>query len=135
MDSISSESSMQIDKSDYLANPSESMLTSPTLPSSQARFSIPDESIKHMYKRLENLIRPDDDDATIRSYLSLVHYIVDYTLLDDLEFIERLADRDEFVANVEREGEKKVIELLRDTAKRGSWPDLFESRTCSTLLT
>jgi hypothetical protein len=87
-----------------------------------------------MHEILEGFVRPDYDDATIRRRLGSVHFIVHLTLSEDLEVIERLADGDEFEANVEREGERKVIELLRDTAKRGSWPDLFESRTCSTLL-
>ena len=88
-----------------------------------------------MCKSLGRLVRPDDDDAEIRDLLSGVWSIVEGALAKDLEVIERLADRDEFEANVEREGERKVIELLRDTAKRGSWLDLFESRTCFTLLT
>jgi hypothetical protein len=117
---------MQIDEPDY---------HDPTLPSRQARFSIPDKSIKFMCKSLGRLVRPDDDDAEIRDLLSGVWSIVEGALAKDLEVIERLADRDEFEANVEREGERKVIELLRDTAKRGSWLDLFESRTCFTLLT
>jgi hypothetical protein len=132
MDSISSEL-LQIDEPDYHANPCESMLASPTFPSKQGRFSIQDECIKDMYQILEGLVRTDYDDATIRRRLGSVHHIVDLTLSHDPEIIERLARRDEFVANVEREGEKKVIELLRDTAKRGSWLDLFESRTCFTL--
>ncbi|KAF8495186.1 hypothetical protein F5888DRAFT_1712863, partial [Russula emetica] len=39
--------------------------------------------------------------------LSTVHFIVHYTLSEDPETIERLTDGDEFVANVEREGEKR----------------------------
>jgi hypothetical protein len=107
----------------------------PTLPSRQTRFSIPDKSIKFMCKALGRLVRPDDDDAEIRHFLSGVWNIVKGALAKDLEVIERLADGDEFEANVKREGERKVIELLRNTAKRGSWLDLFESRTCFTLLT
>jgi hypothetical protein len=136
MASISSESLMQVCEPDHHdANPSmlPSLIGSPT--SRQTRFGIPDERIKSTCKALGRLVRPDDDDAEIRHLLSDVWSIVEEALAKDLEVIERLADRDEFEANVEREGERKVIELLRDTAKRGSWLDLFESRTFSTLLT
>jgi len=132
----SSDSSMQIDELDYHANPCESMIASPTPLPRQARFSIPpEEDIEFMNKRLEYLVRPDDDDDKILSRLDFVRRAVHRTLSDDLEVIERLASWDEFLANVEREGEKKVIELLRNTAKGGSWSDLFEScTTCLTLL-
>jgi hypothetical protein len=133
MDSISTESPMQVDEPDYHANPCECILESPNLPSMLARFNIADEYIKDMYEILEALIHTDYDDATIRRRLRNVHLIFVYS--HDIEVIECLADRNEFVANVEREGEKKVVELLRDTAKRGSWSNLFKSRTCSTLLT
>ena len=85
------------------------------------------EGIDNLNKALQ--LRPDYDDATIRRHLRNIRYLIYHTLSDDLEVIERVADRDEFKANVEREGEDNVIELLRDTAKRESWLDLFESRT------
>lgn len=128
---MDSTSPMQTDEPDH-ANPSESMVASPTFPSEQARFktlNIPDESIKSMYDTLKAFVRPDYDDATIRRHLRNIHYLIYHTLSDDLEVIERVADRDEVKANVEREGEDNVIELLRDTAKRESWLNLFESRT------
>jgi hypothetical protein len=136
MASISSKSLMQVDEPDHHdANPSTlpSPIGTPT--SRQTRFGIPDESINFMCKALGRLVRPDDDDAEIQHLLHYVWRTVNGALSKDLEVIERLADGDEFEANVEREGERKVIELLRDTAKRGSWPDLFESSTCFTLLT
>jgi hypothetical protein len=86
-----------------------------------------------MYKLLELLVCPDHDDATIRRRLDTVHDLIVLTLSHDPEVIERLADSDEFKTNVQREGENKVIELLRDTAKRTSWVDLFESRTSAML--
>ncbi len=101
----------------------------------KTRFCIPDECIKEMCQDIERFIRPDHDDARIQRHLQHVRLTVHKALLEDPEVIERLADRDEFKANVEREGEKEVIELLRNTAKAGSWLDLFENSTCLLLLT
>ena len=88
-----------------------------------------------MCETLGRLVRPDDDDAKIRYSLRCVWITVEEALSEDPEVIERLANRDEFKANVEYVGEKKVIELLRDTAKKGSWLDIIEHSTCITLLT
>ena len=85
-----------------------------------------------MYKSLGRIVSPDDDDDSIRSDLDLVRVIVHNALSEDPEVVESLADWREFEANVEREGENKVIEQLRDTAKRGSWLDIIENSTCIT---
>jgi hypothetical protein len=133
MASISSESLMQFDEPDHHdANPS--MLPSPiaTPTSRQTKFNIPDESIKDVYETLGRLVRPGDDDDRIRRDLAPVRLVVQLTLSEDPEVIESLADSDEFEANVKDEGEKDVIELLRDTAKKGSWLDIIENSTCIT---
>jgi hypothetical protein len=50
--------------------------------------------------------------------------------LEDPEVIKRLADRYEFEANVEHEGDRKVIELLGNMAKKGSWLNIIKDSTC-----
>ncbi|KAI0274350.1 hypothetical protein BGY98DRAFT_935949 [Russula aff. rugulosa BPL654] len=77
---------------------------------------------------LGRCIGPDDDDAKIQDSLKHVWFLVEGALSEDPEVIERLANVDEFEANVKDEGVKKVIELLRDTAKKGSWLDMIENR-------
>jgi hypothetical protein len=56
-------------------------------------------------------------------------------LSEDREVIGHLVDRDEFEVNVEHEGERKVIELLGDMAKKGSWLNRIENSMCITLQT
>lgn len=130
-----SESLIQVDEHD--ANPSmlPSPIGTPTSGLRRTRFGIADETIDHMCDALGKNVRPDDDDAEIQGSLSLVWVIIKDALSEDLEVIERLADEDEFKANVKEEGEKKVIELLRDTAKKGSWLDIIENSTYFTPLT
>jgi hypothetical protein len=77
---------------------------------------------------LGRCIGPDDDDVTIQYSLKFVWLTVEHALSEDPEVIERLANMDEFEANVKDEGVKKVIELLRDTAKKGSWLDMIEPK-------
>ena len=74
-----------------------------------------------MCECLGRFIKLDGDDGQIQFSLGFVWVIVEGTLSEDPEVIERLVDRNEFEANVKKEGEEKVIELLRDTAKNGSW--------------
>jgi hypothetical protein len=62
--------------------------------------------------------------------LRFVWLTVGEALSEDPEVIERPADRDEFEANVEHEGERKVIELLGDMAKKGSRPNIIKNSTC-----
>jgi hypothetical protein len=76
---------------------------------------------------LGRCIGPDDDNVTIQYSLKFVWLTVEHALSEDPEVIERLANMDEFEANVKDEGVKKVIELLRDTAKKGSWLDMIEN--------
>jgi hypothetical protein len=68
--------------------------------------------------------------TTLQFDVTWVLFTVSFTTLShDPEVIERLACRDEFIANVEHEGEIKVIKLLRDTEKRGSKsPDVCVDR-------
>jgi len=136
MASIPSESLMQVDDPDHHdANPSvlQGPIGTPT--SGQIRFGIPDESIEVLCETLGDLVCPDDNDARIQQSLRYVWRVVEDALSEDPEVIERLADRDEFKANVEHEGVKEVIELLRDTAKKGAWLDIIENSTCTNLLT
>ncbi|KAF8494429.1 hypothetical protein F5888DRAFT_658191 [Russula emetica] len=81
-----------------------------------------------MCEILGRLVRPYDDDAKIQYSLRFAWLTVEEALSEDPEVIKCFADRDEFEVNVEHEGEKEVIELLRDTAKKGSWLDIIENR-------
>jgi hypothetical protein len=136
MANISGESLFQVDEpvhhDEDLSMP-PSPIGTPT--SRQSRFAIPEKSTERMCRDLGGYFEPDDDDARIQSSLLYVWVEVEETLSEDPEVIERLADKGEFFANVKDEGEKRVIELLRDTAKKGSWLDLIENSTHITFLT
>jgi hypothetical protein len=136
MANISGESLMQVDKPDH-HDANLSTLPSPigTPTSRQTRFAIPDKRIKLMCKFLGRLVSPDDDDAEIQDSLRGVWMTIEKALSEDPEIIERIASDDEFEANVKDEGEKKVIELLRDAAKKGSWLDIIENSMYITPLT
>jgi hypothetical protein len=136
MANISGESLMQVDEPDYHgANPSTlpSPIGTPT--QRQTRFAIPDKSFELMCCVLGQLVTTYEYDTHIQRFLSTVWMAVEEALSEDPEAIERLADKDEFKANVKDEGEKKVIELLRDAAKKGSWLDIIENSTYITPLT
>ena len=138
MDSISSEPRMQIDEPDHHDANSSTIPSFIGTPTSRQRFCISDENFKDKCELLGRIIHRsyrDDDDAETQDIVRCtVWWIVQNALSNDLEVIERIADMDEFKANVEHEGVKKVRELLRDTAKRGSWLDLIENSARSASL-
>jgi hypothetical protein len=107
MASISGESLIQVDEPDNHVNPS--MLRSPigTPTSRQTRFAIPDKRIEFVCESLGRCIGPDDDDVTIQYSLKFVWLTVEHALSEDPEVIERLANMDEFEANVKDEGVKR----------------------------
>jgi hypothetical protein len=128
---------MQVDGPDHHANPS--MLPSPTGTPSLHRHQVrPDLAALASRMKVSSFIcetlgrlgHPDDDDAKIQSSLRFVWLTVEEALSEDPEVIERPADRDEFEANVEHEGERKVIDLLGDMAKKGSRLNIIKSSTC-----
>ena len=138
MDSISSEPRMQIDEPDHHDANSSMIPSFIGTPTSRQRFFISDENFKDTCELLGCIVhrfyRDDDDTETQDIVPCTVWSIVQKALSNDLEVIERIADVDEFKANVEHEGVKRFRELLRDTAKRGSWLDLIENSTRSASL-
>jgi hypothetical protein len=78
---------------------------------------------------LERSIEPDDDDDDIQYSLVTVWFNVNEALKEDPILKTRLADKGEFVENVEKYGEKQFIDLLKDMAKKKNWGDLLDNRT------
>jgi hypothetical protein len=110
-------------------NPSPSTPTRSTLPSMQPKTTIPDRALRVMCSILERSIEPDDDDDDIQYSLVTVWFNVNEALKEDPILKTRLADKGEFVENVEKYGEKQFIDLLKDMAKKKNWGDLLDNRT------
>ena len=104
-------------------------MSSTTNPRQTRLANIPDEAIKGAFKGLGKNISPDDNDEEIRGSLQYVWLAVQGALEQDLRLKKHLADKEEFFANIKRNGEKQFIELLRDMAKDSSWGGLFDDGT------
>ena len=101
----------------------------PTPPSTQSTICISEQTIQKMCKKLERLIRTDDDDDCVLESLDIVFVSVRNALQEDPNRKARLANEDQFKENVKKEGEQQFFNLLRDIAKKGSWRDLLPNRT------
>jgi hypothetical protein len=100
--------------------------TRPTPPSTQSTICISEQTIQKMCKKLERLIRTDDDDDWV---LNTVFVALRDALEEDPNRKARLANEDQFKENVKKEGEQQFINLLRDIAKKESWRDLLQNGT------
>jgi hypothetical protein len=107
--------------------------TPPRRTSPQTRLAnIPDEDIKWAFKSLGRFVTPRDDDDDGRSNsltLKRVWLVVNDTLEQDPTLKGLLVDRNEFLTNVKRKGERKFIDSLKALAESGTWADLFEDGT------
>jgi len=107
---------------DHYANPSTPTTRSPDPQPKPSRFHISDEAIQRTCSTLRWIIRDDEDDNLWFTWSS-----VHRALSEDLELIGRLADRDEFKANVQRKGEQESINLLKHMKAEDSFQDLLEN--------
>ena len=105
--------------------------TRSTLPSTQPKVSISDNTLQEVYQCLQRIIQPDDSDKVVLRALGTVWFNVNEALKEDPILKTRLADKDEFQKNVQKYGEKQFIDLLKDIAKKTNWGDLLENCTSS----
>jgi hypothetical protein len=127
-------SPMQIDDQ-ASHNPTHSGLSTPPTPQpKRPRLDYESRAVKDACEFLARNINADADNATISRALFFVPVAVCMALREDTKLAEELANEDEFLQNVKREGEEKFIDLLRDMARRGSWHDLFGNGTFHCLL-
>jgi hypothetical protein len=103
-------------------------MSSTTNPRQTRLANIPEEAIKGAFKGLGKNISPEDNDEEIRGSLQYVWLAVQGALEQDLRLKKHLADKEEFFANIKRNGEKQFIELLRDMAKNSSWGGVIRRR-------
>ena len=117
-----------VDDDTSLSTPTRS-----TLPSTQSSVSISDKSLQELCEDLQVLvelvINSNYDAARLRRSLGTIWFNVNETLTEDPVLKTRLANQKEFQENVKIKGEKKFIELLKDTAKKKNWRDVLENRT------
>jgi hypothetical protein len=73
------------------------------------------------------MIYPEDDNTLIKGILGVVWVIVRDALKSNKTLEGHLATSKQFQDNVKRKGESQFIDLLRDTAKRRAWHELFEN--------
>jgi hypothetical protein len=71
----------------------------------------------------------DDDDVAIQRFLGFVWLDVRLVLMNDPNLGERLADIEEFRANVKRKGGRDFINSLKSMAESDVWAPLFEDGT------
>jgi hypothetical protein len=108
-------------------------------PSKKRLPNIPQQAIDEAYRSLSqrlSLFKNDDDEA-IKEQFGLVWRTVNKVLKQDEGLKGRLADRNEFLDNVRRNGEKIFIDSLRVLAKTvdaQAWYDLFEDSTLFSFL-
>jgi len=113
---------------DHHENPSTSTIPSPNPQLKPSRFRISDEAIQDVCFVLRRKILEDgDDDHILRTLYLSIWLFVHEALSEDLELIGRLADRDQFKANVQRKGEQEFINLLRHMKATDSFKDLLEN--------
>jgi hypothetical protein len=88
------------------------------------KFDIPDQAIREASNFLERKIDLDDPDDVI---LDQLFFFVHRALSQYPELSGVIANREDYDANVKRQGEEQFLELVRDSARRNSWRDLFHN--------
>lgn len=92
-----------------------------------------EEASQHACNKLSANFSPDVDE--IQESLGLVFVFVHNLLSKDQQLHGRLANQDEYRNNVKHFGEDSFIQLLRDTAEKKNWKDLFHHGTLYLYLT
>lgn len=70
--------------------------------------------------------KDDSSDLTIRRFLQYVWMDIVDILKNDPKLREHLADKEEFIANVKRKGDRDFIKSLKGLAESRVWAPLFE---------
>jgi hypothetical protein len=101
--------------------------------------NVPQQVIDEAYKSLSLTLRifHNDADEAIKRLFSLVWWTVNNVLKQDEGLKGRLADENEFLDNVKKNGEKKFTDSLRALAKTvdaQAWYNLFEDSTSFSFL-
>jgi hypothetical protein len=106
------------------------MVSDPSTPSVKPlRLDIPEQAIRQVSKVLDRMTDSDPPDLI----LALVWSVVQGTLSKYPEISGVIANQEEFNANVKRQGEKEVLELVRDSSRRRDllYSGIFPSLTAS----
>jgi hypothetical protein len=101
-------------------------------PSKKRLANIPQRVIDEAYKYLSLKRFQNDNDEAIKRQFGLVWWTVNNVLKQDEGPKGRLANENEFLDNVRRNGEKTFIDSLRAVAKTveaQAWYDLFGDST------
>jgi hypothetical protein len=119
------------DNTENPSTPTRPTLPRPTPPSTQSTICISEQKIQGMCEDLElfSHIMKTGDGARIKRSLHMVFAIVCDALEEDPNLKARLANKAQFIENVEKEGEQQFFNLLRDIAKKGSWRELLQNST------
>jgi hypothetical protein len=96
------------------------------------KFDLPDQALREACNILERKIDPDDEDDLI---LDSLWFFVHRALSQYPELSGALANKEEFGANVKRQGQKEFIELVKDLARRKCWRDLLDNGISPSLTT
>ncbi len=102
------------------------------VPSRTRLANIPQRAIDKAAKFLKKMILFDEDEDEIRGNLRHVRTAVQEALEHNPKLKDHLANKDEFLDNVEKKGEQKFVESLRAMASsknKDAWEDLFEDGT------
>jgi hypothetical protein len=111
-------------------HPTHSGLSTPPTPQpKRPRLDYECQDVEDACRFLARNINADADSATILKALDHVWLTVRKVLRKDKKLAEELANEDEFLENVKREGEEMFIDLLRDMTRKKSWLDLFGNGT------
>jgi hypothetical protein len=109
-------------------------------PSKTRLAKIPKQVVEEAINSIQKYISSKDDDERIRNSLKYVWVDVQDALEQDPELRIHLANKNEFRANVEREGEKNFIDSLRamaansDSQGSKAWESLFTDGTSFSLV-
>jgi hypothetical protein len=116
---------MQVDEPpDHLT-----ILSTPPSPIPPPNVVVLDQAIDTARERLAYIFNPGEDETEIRRSPVIAWAIVQEALSLDLTLRGRLANDVEFRENVKRNGQEQFMNLLRDTAWRGSWRDFLKNGT------
>jgi len=98
-------------------------------PSTPPRVSIPETTVQALGAFLEAVLVPLtlDPGLVLGSIWNSVHEV----LSQDETMKTRVADKAQFLKNVNEIGKESFINLLRDMARRQSWRDLLKNGTYS----
>jgi hypothetical protein len=108
-------------------NASTATISTPS--SAPPSVSIPEDAFEELCESLEDHIQSSHPDGRIQRHLDNVWFAVNKALKNNKSLETRLANQEEFRANLKKSGEQQFIDLLRNMAKRKNWRDLLHNST------